>query len=107
MRYWTEREKTYLDFDLAVCKLLADTLDRGDLIYTENGRFGLATRGEAKEGLMVALLSGSTEMSLLERKEGSTWYEYVDEGFLMFAGEIERLEQVRSVGTEIEQIEIR
>ncbi|KAK2754958.1 hypothetical protein CKAH01_05972 [Colletotrichum kahawae] len=81
MRYWTEREKTYLDFDLAVCKLLADTLDRGDLIYTENGRFGLATRGEAKEGLMVALLSGSTEMSLLERKEGSTWYEYVDEVF--------------------------
>ncbi|PCD34539.1 hypothetical protein FGRA07_08857 [Fusarium graminearum] len=97
---WTKEyddAEAFVDFQLENLKLVEDALreDR-DLVYTENGYFGLTNTGEAEVGMVVGMVGGDTTLRLLRKKEDTTpFYEYADMVFLNTMGqEIENLERV-------------
>jgi ankyrin repeat protein len=102
-------EEAFVDFELDNLKLMEDGLryDR-DLVYTENGYFGLANPGEAEVGQVVALIGSDMRLHLMRRKEDSTpYYEYVDVVFLNLMGKnIDRQKKVLQAATS-ERLEIR
>ena len=58
-----------------------------DLIYMENGFFGLTNGGEAEEGMSIALIGDSDVFYLLKSREGCEGcYRFVDMVFLNFLG---------------------
>ncbi|QPC70356.1 hypothetical protein HYE68_001108 [Fusarium pseudograminearum] len=89
--------EAFIDFELDNLKLVEDVLreDR-DLVYTENGYYGLTNTGEAEVGMVVAMVGGDTALRLLRKKEDTTpFYEYVDMVFLNTMGqEVENLERM-------------
>ncbi|KAM5352815.1 hypothetical protein ACJ41O_005537 [Fusarium nematophilum] len=106
---WAVQSRARKDFDLEVCKDLEDRLryDR-DLVYTENGLFGLTNGGEAEKGMLVAVLGGASDLCLLRKMdEPESHYEYVDTVFMRYImGKIEKLEQICKE-PKIERLEIR
>ncbi|KAF5014024.1 hypothetical protein FDECE_5 [Fusarium decemcellulare] len=102
-------EDNFEDFTLSQLKRMEDMLRYGsDLIYTENGFFGLTNGGEAEEGMSVALIGNSDEFRLLRKGEGrERYYEYVDVVYFNFLGEkIDKLEKI-SKDAKVERIELR
>ncbi|PTD07843.1 Ankyrin-3 [Fusarium culmorum] len=89
--------EAFIDFELDNLELVEDVLreDR-DLVYTENGYFGLTNTGEAEVGMVVAMVGGDTTLRLLRKKEDTTpFYEYADMVFLNTMGqEVENLERM-------------
>ncbi|EMR63213.1 hypothetical protein UCREL1_9834 [Eutypa lata UCREL1] len=78
---WETRSQARKDFDLTICQKMEGRLRYdADLVYTEKGNFGLTNKGEAEEGMAIALVGGSRYLTLLrERKDDSQerWYEKV------------------------------
>jgi ankyrin repeat protein len=82
-----------------------------DLIVTEKGFLGIASSGAVEEDMVIALLGGARELSLLrERRDsgaGDAWYEYVDKMFMdHWRGPVESLEDVEGDAV-IRRLEIR
>lgn len=107
---WEARSEARDDFDLDICHNMEDKVryDR-DLVYTHSGYFGLTNKGEAEEGLWVAVVGGSMDLVLLREKRsgGDTWYEFVDRIYLNYYGaKVEKLEDMRG-NTTIQRLEIR
>ncbi|RGP76883.1 ankyrin repeat [Fusarium longipes] len=81
---WTKEfddNEASIDFELDNLKLMQDDLRvERDLVYTENGYFGLANPGQAEIGMAVALVGTDYTLRLLRKKEedSTTYYEYVD-----------------------------
>ncbi|RBR16525.1 uncharacterized protein FIESC28_06934 [Fusarium coffeatum] len=72
--------ETFTDFEIDNLVLMEGLLRYGnDLIYTENGYFGLTNAGEADDGMSIALVGhGSTFRLLRKRGDSEPYYEYVD-----------------------------
>lgn len=81
--------EAFIDFEIDNLTLMEDLLRYNkDLIYTENGYFGLTNHGEAEDGLSIALVGKDSTFRLLRKKENhNPYYEYVDVVFLNFMGE--------------------
>jgi len=80
--------EAFIDFEIDNLTLMEDLLRYNkDLIYTENGYFGLANHGEAEDGLSIALVGNDSTFRLLRKKDHNPYYEYVDMVFLNFMGE--------------------
>lgn len=108
---WETRSQARKDFDLTICQKMEGRLRYdADLVYTEKGNFGLTNKGEAEEGMAIALVGGSRYLTLLrERKDDSQerWYEYVDRVFMdHLDGNIKTLDQIDKNAI-IERLEIR
>ncbi|OBS24206.1 hypothetical protein FPOA_04753 [Fusarium poae] len=105
----SDGNESLVDFELDNLKLVEDVLkvDK-DLIYTENGYFGLTNPGEAEVGMLVAVVGTDAILRLLRKKEDTTpFYEYVDMVFLNTMGqEVDKLEQMFPYVTP-ERLEIR
>ncbi|KAM0497400.1 hypothetical protein ACHAP8_006892 [Fusarium lateritium] len=108
-RWAEESDEAFADFELDNLKLVEDVLRTDkDLIYTENGYFGLTNPGEAEVGMVIAIVGTDATLRLLRKKEDTTpFYEYVDMVFLNTMGqEVDKLEHMfRNVTPE--RLEIR
>lgn len=81
VREWGIWSKESCDFDLGISERMEDDAQYDiDLVYTENGYFGLTNLREGEKGMVVAILGGAEEIGLLRENEGSgdKWYEYID-----------------------------
>ncbi|RGP59491.1 ankyrin repeat domain-containing protein [Fusarium sporotrichioides] len=101
--------EAFVDFELDNLKLVEDVLrvDK-DLIYTENGFFGLTNPDEAEVGMVLAMVECAHTLRLLRKKDDTTsLYEYVDMVFLNTMGqEVDKVGRMfRDVA--LERLEIR
>ncbi|KAI1371190.1 ankyrin repeat-containing domain protein [Hypoxylon crocopeplum] len=107
---WEARSRARKDFDLDICHNMEDELlYETELVYTEKGYFGLTNRGEAQEGLWVAIVGGAHFPVLLreKRENQDVWYEFVDRVFLNHLTEtVEKLEDMHG-NVRIQRLEIR
>ncbi|KAF9873739.1 metallo-beta-lactamase domain-containing protein [Colletotrichum karsti] len=107
---WNSRSEASKYFSLQVLKRAEDRLyyDK-DLVYTENGYFGITNGGEAEEDLAIAVIAGAKDLTMLERKQNGDqecWFEYVDNVWMNYARKVEKLEEI-SGGAKMERLEIR
>lgn len=109
---WEAESRLRKDFDLEICKNMENRLRYGrDLVYTEQGYFGLTNQDEAEEEMVIALLGGDSHLGLLKEMNNGheTWYEYVDRVFL---GHLTKDIQVQALdqldkNARIERLELR
>ncbi|KAI1775313.1 ankyrin repeat-containing domain protein [Hypoxylon cercidicola] len=110
MSFWEARSKARGGSDLDIGHNMEDAAQHdSDLVYTESGYFGLTNKGEAEEGLWVAIVGGSTAPVLLREKRSGedAWYELVDRIHLNHCGRsVEKLEDMRG-NVAIRRLEIR
>ncbi|KAF4953941.1 hypothetical protein FSARC_12285, partial [Fusarium sarcochroum] len=109
-RIWSDRsidKSGFLDFELESLESMEDLLeDECDLVFTENGYFGLTIAGQAEEGMLIALVCDGNQLHLLRKGEGpERYYEYVDQVYLNFLGE-NKLENVFNE-MKLERLEFR
>ncbi|KAJ4017755.1 hypothetical protein NW752_001663 [Fusarium irregulare] len=101
--------ETFTDFEIDNLVLMEGLLRYGnDLIYTENGYFGLTNVGEAEDGMSIALVGhGSTFRLLRKRGDSKPYYEYVDLVSINFMGqEIDKPEKAYK-NINLEKLEFR
>lgn len=81
--------EAFTDFEIDNLVLMEGLLRYGkDLIYTENGYFGLANSGEAEDGMPIALVGNDLSFRLLRKRGASKpYYEYVDLVSINFMGQ--------------------
>ncbi|KAJ4404328.1 hypothetical protein N0V82_010523 [Gnomoniopsis sp. IMI 355080] len=97
--------------NLEICKKMEDRLryDR-DIVLTEDGYIGMVSKGEAKKGMIIALLKGSYALSLLTPRENegeAQWFEYVDSIFMLHTTDkMKTLEDLKADAT-VERFELR
>lgn len=107
---WQEEAEKREDFDLGICEMIEDDLRYDvDLIVTANGHFGLATKDEVEEGMLIALVGSADKLCLLRRMGDTqeTWYEYAEDIWMShLVAEVFSLEDI-GPGLEPERLEIR
>ncbi|KAK6949552.1 hypothetical protein Daesc_009635 [Daldinia eschscholtzii] len=108
---WDDRSRECKDFDLSICRRMEKSHSYDmDIVYTEKGYFGVTYVGGAEDGMVVALIGGCSQLSLLREKSDSQniWYENV--AFVCYYGwtddNIKKLEDIEN-GLEPERLEIR
>lgn len=111
---WEARSREGDDFDLEICYEMEDRARYDtDLVYTKSGYFGLTNKGEAEEGMWVAVVGGADDLVLLREKssdgdgDGDMWYEFVDRVYLNHGGR--RIEQLKDMCGDrtVRRLEIR
>lgn len=107
---WQEEAEKHENFDLSIYEMIEDHLwYNTDLIVTANGHFGLVTKDEVEEGMLIALIGNADNLCLLRRvSDGQeNWYEYVEDVWMSHL--ISGVNSLKDIGPglKLERLEIR